>query len=336
MRPDVSDRRGAVRIWGVSDTEKPEGSHPMRAAVPMFPLIFKAGVAAAIVAGRSPAGASNDPESFERATAVRFDSVALPTGVTLHYAERGEPQGRAIIMLHGYSDSWFSYSRILPMLPVSLHVYALDQRGHGRSTQPDSGYEMSELGADVTAFMNAKNIESAVLVGHSMGSLVAQQAAVQLPGRVDGIVLIAGGPDVSRLPGLDEFVAAIDSLEDPVPAEFVRGFQESTVHKPVPAEFMNQVVAESSRLRAAAWKKLVQGMPATPPAAALTARRIPALLVWGDRDGYFRRDAQDAQDALLELLPGAVLKVYDETGHAPHWEQPESVAADIAAFVDGL
>lgn len=318
----------------------------MRAAVPTFPLIFKAAVAAALAAGCSPAGASNDRADVAGAaaagrptaaavdpSAVRFDSVALPTGVTLHYAERGEPQGQAIVMLHGYSDSWFSYSRILPLLPVSLHVYALDQRGHGRSTQPDSGYGMTQLGADVVAFMEAKDIESAVLVGHSMGSLVAQQAAVQLPGRVDGLVLIAGGPDVSRLPGLDEFAATIDSLEDPVPAEFVRGFQESTVHKPVPAAFMNEVIAESSRLPAAVWKKLLQGMLATRPAAALTERRIPALLLWGDSDGYFRRDAQDA---LLELLPGAVLKVYDENGHAPHWEQPDSVAADLAAFVAGL
>lgn len=308
----------------------------MRAAVPTLSLILAAALAVAAT-GCSPAGAAADREPAADpaadAAVVRFDSIALPTGVTLHYAERGEPQGRAVIMLHGYSDSWFSFSRILPLLPASLHVYALDQRGHGRSSQPDSGYAMSDLGADVAAFMDARDIESAVLVGHSMGTLAAQQAALRLAGRVDGLVLMAGGPDVSRLPDLDAFVATIDSLQDPVPAEFVRGFQESTVHQPVPAEFMNGVVAESSRLTAAVWKQLARGMLGTKPATALTSRRIPSLLLWGDRDAYFHRDAQDA---LLELLPGAALKVYAGTGHAPHWEQPDRIAADIAAFITGL
>jgi len=67
---------------------------------------------------------------------VQFSTTQLATGVTLHYAEKGDPTGEAIIFLHGYSDSWFSFSRVLPLLSPEYHTFALTQRGHGDSDKP--------------------------------------------------------------------------------------------------------------------------------------------------------------------------------------------------------
>ena len=47
---------------------------------------------------------------------LRFATTGLTTGLQVHYAEQGDPTGEAIIFLHGYSDSWFSFSRVLPLL----------------------------------------------------------------------------------------------------------------------------------------------------------------------------------------------------------------------------
>ena len=60
----------------------------------------------------------------------------LSTGVRLYYAQRGNRGGEAIIFLHGSSDSWFSFSRVLPFLSPSYHAFALTQRGHGDSDKP--------------------------------------------------------------------------------------------------------------------------------------------------------------------------------------------------------
>jgi non-heme chloroperoxidase len=62
----------------------------------------------------------------------------------------------------------------------------------------------------------------------------------------------------------------------------------------------------------------------------LGATRIPALLLWGERDGLFSREEQEA---LVEALSVASLRVYRETGHAPHWERPREVARDIERFL---
>ena len=109
---------------------------------------------------------------------VQFATTHLSTGVTLHYAEQGDPTGEAIIFLHGYSDSWYSFSRVLPWLSPSYHVFALTQRGQGDSDKPECCYTPEDFAADVDAFMDTVGIEEATLVGASTGGLFAQRVVL--------------------------------------------------------------------------------------------------------------------------------------------------------------
>src|SRR5215467_6735498 len=78
---------------------------------------------------------------------LQFRTVQLKTGVRLHYAQQGNRTGEPVILLHGYSDSWFSYSGVLPLLPAKYRVYVLDQRGHGNSERPFQGYSLPTFAA---------------------------------------------------------------------------------------------------------------------------------------------------------------------------------------------
>ena len=92
-------------------------------------LLLQTGVLiAALAAAPAPASAPVD--------GPRFADVRLSTGVRLRYAEAGDPAAPPVILLHGYTDSWFSWSRVLPPLAARHRVYALDQRGHGDSDRP--------------------------------------------------------------------------------------------------------------------------------------------------------------------------------------------------------
>ena len=263
------------------------------------------------------------PTSTEAPT---FADACLPTGIRLRYAEQGDPRGRPLVLLHGYSDSWFSYSRVLPGLASRYRVYALDLRGHGDSDRPPDGYTMRDMAADVIAFMDLKGIPRATIVGHSMGSFVAQQAAVRAPERVSRLVLIGSATTPRRIVGVTELARAVSSLADPVSDAFAREFQLSTIHHPVPPEFLDAAVAASLKLPARVWQEVMSGMHATGPAAALRECGIPTLLLWGERDAVFERAEQDA---LLAAIPGARLEVYPETGHALHWERPAEFVRDI-------
>ena len=264
------------------------------------------------------------------AAPVRFGDARLRTGVRLRYAVQGDPSGQPVILLHGYSDSWYSFSRLLPLLPVGLRVYALDQRGHGGSDRPATGYAMRDLVADVLAFMDAQGIARATIVGHSMGSFVAQQVALAAPGRVARLALVGSATSVRRFEGIDALRPVVDSLRDPIPEPFAREFQLSTIHHPVPAAFVDRVVADSRKLPARAWRQLMDGMFAAEPPVRLRASRIPTLVLWGERDAFVGRAEQHA---LVALLGTATLIAYPETGHAPHWERPDDVARDLAAFI---
>jgi non-heme chloroperoxidase len=290
-------------------------------------LNFTTNLAGALLAGLAAAPPAADPAT---SPAPRFAEVRLSTGVRMHYAEQGDPRGEAIILLHGYSDSWFSYSRVLPLLSDRYHVYALDLRGHGNSDRPATGYHMSDLAADVIAFMDAKGIVRASVVGHSMGSIVAQQVALAAPRRVTRLVLIGSATAVRNASGVSDLKRAVDSLPDPVPESFVREFQLSTIHVPVPEEFLNGVVGESLKLPARVWRELMAGMLATDPPLALGRAGIPTLIVWGDKDSFMQRAEQDA---LLKVLKTATLTVYPDTGHDPQWERPEVFARDLQRFL---
>jgi non-heme chloroperoxidase len=67
---------------------------------------------------------------------LRFATTRLGTGPQVHYVEQGDPGGEPIVLIHPHADSWFSFSRVLSLLPARYHAYALDQRGHGDSERP--------------------------------------------------------------------------------------------------------------------------------------------------------------------------------------------------------
>ena len=90
---------------------------------------------------------------------------------------------------------------------------------------------------------------------------------------------------------------------------------------------------ESLKVPARVWRAAFEGLFEDDFAAELGAIAAPTLALWGDRDGFARRADQDA---LVAGIPGARLVVYEGTGHALHWEEPERVAADLTAFVSGL
>ena len=275
-------------------------------------------------------GRAAERTGLEAAPTPRFADVTLATGVRLRYAEQGDRGGPAVILLHGYSDSWFSWSRVMPLIPARYHVIAPDQRGHGDSDKPEGGYAMRDMAADVLALMDALHLERATVVGHSMGSFVAQQVAVAAPRRVERLVLVGSAPAFRRMSGVDEFAATVYALEDPVPEQFAREFQVSTIHHPIPAEFLDTAVATSLRLPARVWHGIMTGMLATRPAPELAGLGIPTLILSGDRDAVF---TMPAQQALIAQLPEARSSIYAETGHAPHWERPERFAGELVRFL---
>jgi non-heme chloroperoxidase len=261
---------------------------------------------------------------------MRFGRVRVATGPQLHYAERGDDDGEPLLFLHGWPDSWFSFSRVAPLLPGRFHAFIPDQRGFGDSERPASGYSIEDFAADAVAFLDALSIERATIVGHSFGSFVARRVVLAYPERVARTILIGTGVSATT-PVIREAHQAIVHLDDPVPEDFARAFQSSTVYLPLPGPFFEQIIAESMKLPARLWRETLDSLMAYADIGRLGEIATPTLLLWGEHDALFPRPDQER---LATEIGGARLETYLETGHCPNWERPERVAADITAHIE--
>jgi non-heme chloroperoxidase len=273
-----------------------------------------------------PRGAAMQQQVPQR----RFATMRLASGPRVHYAEQGDPGGEPIVFLPAYTDSWFSYSRVLPLLPVRYHAYALDQRGHGDSERPDCCYTVEDFAGDVVAFLDAVGIGRASLVGHSGSCLVARRVAEVHPERVARLVLIGAPGSLGDNQEELELQTAVRGLQDPVPVQFARELQGAAAHVPLPEPFFNGLIAESLKLPARVWKSTLDGLFAFDDAADLGRIAAPTLLIWGEWDRWL---PHDEENQLAAAIPGARVVVYPATGHSPNWERPERVAADLDAFM---
>lgn len=266
--------------------------------------------------------------ALDRTGRIRLGEVPLRTEIRLRYAERpGQEAEVPIVFLHGYADSWKSFASILAGLPVKRRALAIDMRGHGDSDKPEGRYAVNDFTEDLLAFMDALALQKVHLVGHSMGSLVAQAFAALHPGRVNRLVLVSSTARPAESEALQDFAGCAISLRDPLDREFVRDFQ--TPSNPVPSDFLETIVSESMKVPAHVWRSALTGLLEADHREILKRIDVPTLVVWGNQDGIFTmRD----QEEILQRIPGAVLKEY-EAGHALHWEKPEEFAEALERFL---
>jgi non-heme chloroperoxidase len=188
---------------------------------------------------------------------------------------------------------------------------------------------LKQFAADIVAFMDAMNVKDATIVGHSMGSFVAQHVAAQVPARVNKLVLIGSATKI-RNNVVTDLQREVNALTDPLSEKFVRDFQTGVAFQPLPSEFLNGVVKESMKLPARVWREVMAQMLSPEAEVELGKIKSPTLIIWGDKENIFPRSEQDS---LVAALRNAVLKVYPNTGHAPNWERPQQVAKDLQEFI---
>ncbi|HEY9379514.1 MAG TPA: alpha/beta hydrolase [Jiangellaceae bacterium] len=257
--------------------------------------------------------------------------VRLATGVTVPYVEQGDPHAPAVLLLHAWVESSGCFDRLLPGLPPTLRVFAMDQRGHGDADKPDDGYGLDDFSNDIEAFMDAVGLSSAVLLGSSSGGYVAQQVAVQAPHRVAGLVLV-GAP--RSLQGRPAFADEVDRLTEPIDPTWV---EQSLTWYPryheVPDWYIRDRIRDGLRVPAHVWRAGLTGLTTADPPSESGIITAPTVIIWGERDDLL--PLQDGE-LLAAAIPGSRLVMYENTGHVVLWEQPERVATDLTGFVAGL
>ena len=113
-----------------------------------------------------------------------FDAGAVP----INYAA-GPAGGPPLVLLHGVTGRWQAWLSVMPDLAVRWRLFALDLRGHGRSGRAAGAYRIMDYAADVIALLRRQAGEPAVVVGHSLGAIIAIAVAAEAPDAVRAVVL---------------------------------------------------------------------------------------------------------------------------------------------------
>jgi len=262
---------------------------------------------------------------------ARKRNVALPNGVRLSYVELGDPGGPPVLLLHGYTDS----SRVWTILAPQLMRYRLivpDQRGHGGSDAPACCYGMSQYADDARLLLDALNVERAAVVGHSMGSLVAQVMAAEHPGRVSRIVLIGS----TALPAVHRgnwMWTEISALRTPIAsnAEFLRAWGPRSSPTPVNPGLLPYYEPEIAATPPHVWRAVLRELLDVPIGRYAPDVRAPVLILSGGRDEIF---PAEHHRALVAAYPGAQADVFPELGHNLVLERPHEVGPVLVRFLE--
>lgn len=257
-------------------------------------------------------------------------TVELPNGITLAYAEIGNPDGEPLLLIHGFTDNARSWSLIAPHL-ADRRLIAMDLRGHGKSEAPECCYALIDLAHDAKLLLDALNIEQADVAGHSLGSMTAQTLAARWPERVGKLVLVSSTSSMAEVAKRGGWLwEAIHGLEPPIDpnSQFMKDWYANP--NPVDEEFLSRERAESAAVPLQVWKGVLYEGAAQEFGRMLPDVKAPVLVLWGDQDSLF---AKADQDALKAALPAAEFKAYPGLGHNMFWEEPEEVAADIKDFL---
>lgn len=250
-----------------------------------------------------------------------------------HVREWGTPANPKLLILHGVTGHSWEFDRMADRLSDSFHVYALDQRGHGASEWA-ADYATVQMVEDVVDVLNALDLTSVTVIGHSMGGIVGYLLAAQYPAMVDRLVVIDVGPETIAF----EWGAAIadatlgyyastsyDSQEAAV-ADYLRGAVGNQADELRRFVLNNLRPLEDGRWT---WRFDARGihasfgrdMPGSDAQwSALRAVTCPTLVVQGGLSQALTEDT--AHRIERELQNGLVVQI-DDAGHDVHIDQFE-------------
>jgi pimeloyl-ACP methyl ester carboxylesterase len=259
-------------------------------------------------------------------------------GLRLRYLEWGRPDALPVICVHGYTSSAEAFNALARRIQDRAHIIAMDVRGHGESAwSPDDAYQYADQAGDLAALVDQLGIGRFVLIGTSMGGVIAMVYASQYADRLRGLVLNDIGPDVEagsgRITGLVRSRPAdFASLDEAM--QYRREISPITAARPLEdqEETARGVLSERPDGRWA-WKmdpayieqRVKRGAPARPPLWP-TLETLPCAtqIVWGT-DSDVLSEAQAKR--MVAALPRGELVSVPGVGHAPTLVEPPVLAA---------
>ena len=253
-------------------------------------------------------------------------------GVNVYYESYGS--GTPIVFLHPFSTNGYIWYFQTFSFARDYQCITVDHRGHGRSDKPESGYAIPEMAADVAAILDATGNEQAVLVGNSIGGMIAMQFNLDFPDRVLATAIVSSGTNL----GAGMPPEAMQAFQQDLTGAF-GGLMEGAVaaktkqDKPEILDLMKACFAVDDN-----FTEQVFFANATDPKGVfqwnisdqLKNITKPTIIFAGEED---QATPVEANQFLADNIPNAQIKILKDVGHFYQLESPADFNADLAQFL---
>ena len=246
-------------------------------------------------------------------------------------AGRGDP----LVLIHGLADDHRAWRRTLPDLMLRHRVIMYDLRGHGQTSLGKPDGTLRQLGADMIGLMDSLGVERADIAGFSLGGTIAMRVAIDNPGRVRGLVLVATSSRVGRSAGdwYRQRVAMVGAgdpqLRETLDQDTADVYAESPGELEDGLLIRRQSTADPrGYANACAAMAALNAAPLDPELERITAA---TLIVASERD---RHCPPKAAEIIAAGIKGSKLEVLPDAGHPIPVEKPRELARSISSFLN--
>jgi pimeloyl-ACP methyl ester carboxylesterase len=262
----------------------------------------------------------------------------------LAITEAGEG-GRPLMLVHGYTGAGSDFEDFVePLAGLGWHVVTPDLRGHGGSSKPtdEAAYDFDLFAADLLALADQLGWDRFVLLGHSMGGMIAQVLTLGAPDRVEALILMDTGHGSLKVDQslIDLAVATARQQGIDVVADFMGAAEDG----PLTSDAYRRKVAEDPSYKERGDRNLRNSSPAMFAAmimrisstedrlSELPSISVPTLVMVGEEDAPFL----EASRRMADAISGARLAVLPGGGHSPQFEAPEAWWAVMCDFLGSV
>lgn len=251
--------------------------------------------------------------------------------LNIHYILRGTEDAPVVVFVNALGTDLGLWGAIHQLLPETTRTLRYDQRGQGLSTCPPPPYSMGALVKDLEALLDHLEIRNAVLVGTSLGGMVAQGLAVKRLDQVRAMVLSGTATKLATPPIWDARIDRIRSvgldtyIEEMMPRLLARKFRDTRE-----AAVINDLL---TRRDAEGYIGACHAISGTDFYATTASLTLPTLVMAGSEDG---ETPPDLVREMSDLIKGAHFELLRGTGHFPMIEQPQTFAKHLSAFLSSI
>ncbi|MBX8609565.1 alpha/beta hydrolase [Pseudomonas cichorii] len=271
------------------------------------------------------------------AQAQKSYTVTAPDGVTLAVQEVGNPDGPAIVFIHGLLGSRINWdAQVNSPLLQRYRMITYDLRGHGLSGKPSDARAYTDgnrWADDLDAVIKASDAKRPVLAGWSLGGVVISNYLARYgDNRISGALYINGVIELKpeQIVAHPEIYRDLNSSDLKTHLDTVREFLALCFHTRPDTQTFERLFANAAM---ASWdmQKAVQSMTVE-AAKGLGNAKVPVLLLYGARDALVQVKPSIAR--ATQLNPRVKSTLYENSGHAPFIEETERFNRDLSAFID--